>query len=91
MRNHYSHANSSLDSVSKTSSLIKNSMGIISFLFFYRHSRMDGSIPMFLKVVRNLIIEDREAIKMNMATDPMKIEVYISTIHSRTQPRRTGK
>lgn len=46
---------------------------------------------MLLKVVRNLIIEDREAIKMNMATDPMKIEVYISTIYSRTQPRRTGK
>lgn len=50
-------------------------------LIFYRHSRMDRSIPVFLKVVRNLIIENREAIKMNMATDLMKIEVYVSTIY----------
>lgn len=49
---------------------------------------MDRSIPVFLKVVCNLIIENREAIKMNMATDLMKVKVYVSTIYSRTQPRR---
>lgn len=38
-----------------------------------------NDIPMLNKVILNLIIEDRETLKMYMAADLVKVKMYIPT------------
>lgn len=40
----------------------------------------EANAPSFLKEINNLVVKDRKALKVNMPTDLMKIEVQISTI-----------
>lgn len=42
------------------------------------------NIPIPVEEIYNLFIKDREALKMDVPTDMMKIEVPISTIFSRS-------
>lgn len=49
------------------------------------YDRVMENIPISVEEIYNLLIKDREALKMDVSTDMVKIKVPISTIFSRSQ------